>query len=134
LVWATESKKYFLYLKQKTETMKKFLVTYHAPAVAMRRPEDITPEQHEAGMKLWMDWFAKCEGHVIDMGAPLKNSQSQSVDGSFTPGQKQFSGYTIIQAENMDEAKSLMQGHPHTSGWSQAATLEVHEVAPMPGM
>lgn len=114
--------------------MKKFLVTYHAPADAMRRPEDITPEQQAAGMKLWMDWFAKAGSHVIEMGAPLVNSQSQSVDGSFTPGVRQFSGYSIIQAEDMDAAKAMMEGHPHTSGWSQDATLEIHEVAPMPGM
>ena len=114
--------------------MKKFLVTYHAPADAMRRPEDITPEQQAAGMKMWTDWFVKCEGHIVDMGAPLMNSQSQAVDGGFTSGTKLFSGYSIIQATDLEEAKSLMQGHPHTSGWSKDATLEIHETMPLPGM
>jgi len=33
----------------------------------------------------------------------------------------------------MDEAKSLLQGHPHISGWSTGATIEVHEAMPYRG-
>jgi len=114
--------------------MKKFLVTYHAPADSMAQMANATPEQQAAGMKLWTDWFAKVGNRVLDMGAPLMNSQSQSASGSFSPSNKEFSGYTVIQAENMEEAKSLMEGHPHTSGWNQQATLEIHETMPIPGM
>jgi len=114
--------------------MKKFLVTYHAPAEAAAQMAMATPEQQAEGMKLWTNWFGKVGDHIVDMGAPLMNSQSQSANGSFSPGEKQFSGYTVIQAENMEEAKSLMEGHPHTSGWNQQATLEIHETMPIPGM
>jgi len=41
-------------------------------------------------------------------------------------------GYSILQAENMDEAKELLQGHPHLD-WNAACEIEVHESLPMPG-
>jgi len=41
-------------------------------------------------------------------------------------------GYSILQAENMDDAKSLLVGHPHLA-WNAACEIEVHEVAPLPG-
>jgi len=114
--------------------MKKFLVTYHAPADAAAQMATATPEQQAEGMKMWTDWFAKVGSHVVDMGAPLANSQAQNAQGSFGPSSKEFSGYTILQAESIEEAKSLLQGHPHTSGWNQQASLEIHEVMPIPGM
>jgi len=114
--------------------MKKFLVTYHAPIESMAQMATATPEQQAEGMKLWTNWFHKLGDKIVDMGAPLMNSQSLSPNGSYSPSQKQFCGYTVIQAESLDEAKSLMEGHPHTSGWNQQATLEVHETIQMPGM
>ena len=71
---------------------------------------------------------------MVEMGAPLINSQSMNNDGSFVPSDKQFSGYTILQAEDIEAVKSLLQGHPHTSGWHEAATIEIHEVSPIQGM
>jgi len=35
--------------------------------------------------------------------------------------------------ENLDEAKSLLNGHPHL-GWNAECAIEVHETMPLPGM
>ena len=43
-------------------------------------------------------------------------------------------GIPSLIAENMEEAKSMLKGNPHLSGWSQEATIEVHETMPKPGM
>jgi hypothetical protein len=42
-------------------------------------------------------------------------------------------GYTIIEAENMDAALALTEGHPHLN-MPGGCTIEVHEAQPVPGM
>lgn len=114
--------------------MKKFLVLYHAPAEAMAQTMNTTPEQQAEGMKMWMNWAQKCGSNLVEMGAPLMNGQQLSPDGAVSNSTRNVSGYSIIQAENMEQAKAMLEGHPHTSGWNKDATIEVHETMEMPGM
>jgi hypothetical protein len=114
--------------------MKKFLVTYHAPAEAMSQTMNVSPEQQAKGMEMWMNWMKKCGDKMIDMGAPLVNGQQISADGKLNKSNNNVSGYSIIQAENMEDAKALLEGHPHLSGWSKEATIEIHETRAIPGM
>ncbi len=114
--------------------MKKFLVIYHAPKDAMQQTANVTPEQQAKGMEMWMQWAQKCGDKLLDMGSPLMNGQQLSSGGSISESGKNVSGYSILQAENMDEAKALLNGHPHISGWNQDARIEVHESMPLPGM
>ncbi len=44
-----------------------------------------------------------------EMGTPLMNGQALSPDGN----NKMVVGYSVLQAENMEEAKGLLNGHPH---------------------
>ena len=81
-----------------------------------------------------MQWAQKCGDHLVEMGSPLMNGQQLSPDGSNHESSKNVSGYSILQAENMDAAKALLEGHPHISGWNQDATIEIHESMPIPGM
>src|ERR1700744_1009139 len=97
--------------------MKKFLVLYHAPQDAMAQTMNIPADQQAEGMKAWMTWAQKCGDKLVEMGTPLMNGQALHSDGSVNNSSKEVCGYSILQAENMDEAKSLLQGHPHTSGW-----------------
>ncbi len=114
--------------------MKKFLVVYHAPIDAMAQTTNVTPEQQAKGMEAWMTWAQKCGSHLLDMGSPLMNGQQLSPGGGVSSSSKNVAGYSILQAENMEEAKALLQGHPHTSGWNADATIEVHETMQLPGM
>jgi hypothetical protein len=114
--------------------MKKFLVLYHAPADAMAQTANATPEQQAEGMKGWMDWAQRAGEHLVEMGAPLVNGQQINPDGTTRSSEKNVCGYSILQAENMDEAKKLLDGHPHTSGWNADASIEVHETMQIPGM
>lgn len=118
----------------KNKQMKKFLVTYHVPASAMAQMANTTPEQQAEGMKQWMDWSARVGDSMVDMGSPLMPGQQLTPGGHATQSDKEFSGYSIIQAEDMNEAKALMDGHPHLNGWNADATIELSETMPMPGM
>ena len=112
--------------------MKKYLVLYKAPMDAMQQMAESTPEQQEEGMKAWMDWAAKCGDQLVDMGQPLANGLALSPDGN-TPTDGQVTGFSIVQADDMDGANALMQGHPHL-GWNAACSIELHETQDMPGM
>jgi len=112
--------------------MKKFIVIYHSPDDAQMQTSKMTPERQAKGMEAWMTWAKKCGNKLIDMGAPLANGQSLTHNG-ITKSKKEVAGYSVLQAENMEEAKALLKGHPHL-GWNAACFIEVHETMPMPGM
>ena len=112
--------------------MKKFIVIYHTPNDAQMEASNTSPEQQAEGMKLWMDWAKNCGDKLIDMGSPLTNGQSLTPSGS-SASKKEVVGYSILQAKDMEEAKSLLKGHPHL-GWNGACSIEVHETREIPGM
>lgn len=113
--------------------MKKFIVLYHAPVDALMETANTTPEQQAEGMKAWMEWAKKCGDKLVDLGQPLTNGQALMPGGKSAPSTKQIAGYSILQAEDMEETKSLLQGHPHLA-WNAACSIEVHETMPIPGM
>ena len=113
--------------------MKKFVVIYHAPADAMEQTANTSPEDQAKGMEQWMKWAQKCGDKLVDLGTPLTNGQQLSPDGKSKNSNKNVAGYSILQAENMDEAKALLKDHPHL-GWNAACSIEIHEAMPLPGM
>ena len=113
--------------------MKKFIVIYHAPVDAMAQTGNSSPEDQAKGMQLWMDWAQKCGSNLVDLGSPLMNGQQLNPDGTSKASSKNVAGYSILQAENMEEAKALLKGHPHL-GWNAGCTIEIHETMPIPGM
>src|SRR5262245_48870967 len=97
--------------------MKKFIVIYHAPMTAISQTASMTAEQQAKGMDAWMDWAKKCGDKLVDLGTPLANGVELLPGGSSSPSTKNVTGYSILQANDMNEAKSLLQGHPHL-GWN----------------
>ena len=51
--------------------MPKYLVLYRADVPADAQMADVTPEQAQAGMALWMQWAEKAGDSIIDLGSPL---------------------------------------------------------------
>jgi len=113
--------------------MKKFIVLYYAPMDAMQQGAKQSPEDMAKGMEGWMQWAQRCGDKLVDLGSPLTNGQQISLDGKSSNSDKNVVGYSILQAENMEEAKALLQGHPHLT-WNAACSIEVHETMPIPGM
>jgi YCII-related domain len=112
--------------------MKKFIVIYHAPAESWD-PSNSTPEEREKSMADWMQWAEKCGEKLVDMGSPLMNGQQLNPDGTSKNSDNNVLGYSVLQAEDMEEAKGLLAGHPHLV-WNATCSIEVHESMPMPGM
>ena len=112
--------------------MKKFIVTYHAPVELMQQTGESTPEEKEKGMEAWMAWAQKCGDKLVDFGTPLSNGLTLQPDGQSTSSDSQVCGYSILQAEDLEEAKQLLTGHPHLA-WDASCLIEVHESMPTPG-
>jgi len=109
------------------------MVIYHASNDVMKQMESSTPEDQKKGMEAWMVWAQKCGTHLVDLGNPLMNGLALSPDGKSQLSNKGVRGYSVLQAENMEEAKALLKGHPHLAE-NADCSIEVHEAMPVPGM
>jgi len=89
------------------------MVHYLAPGETMKAVATATPEQKAAGMKPWMDWKASMGNKLVEMGAPIMGAVSLRPDGSSTHEMSNVTGYSIIQANDMDEATAILKTHPH---------------------
>ena len=108
--------------------MKKFILLYNGPATPA---EEMTQEQGEKVMAGWRSWMEKTGDGLVDVGLPMGDGHAIVDDGSegdATP----ISGYTIIQAEDMDGAVALVDGHPFLSDKTGAFSVEVYELLPLP--
>lgn len=110
--------------------MKNFVVIYHAPTSNIEQMSAASPEEMQKVMEQWMDWIAKCGDGLVDHGAPLGGGQKLSKSGS-SPSDKNVVGYSILQAEDIQGAIALLQGHPHLE-MASGCEIEVHESMPMP--
>jgi hypothetical protein len=89
--------------------MPKFLVTYHgsgAPA----------PEQAREAMAAFMAWASSAGEALIDPGAPLGPARTVTAESvSDGPADGPATGYSILQAPDLDGAVELVKGHPFIS-------------------
>ncbi len=110
--------------------MKKFIVLYHASAAAQEQMGKGDEEAAKEGMKAWMAWAEKCGDALVDLGNPLGNAQKVS-EGGAAASDSSVAGYSVVQAEDMEGAVALMDGHPHL-GWHEGCDIEIHEALPLP--
>ena len=113
--------------------MKNFIVIDHAPKDAWKQNEDNSPADMKKGMEEWMVWAEKCGDKLVDMGSPLANAMRLNSDGSSSSSVSGIAGYSVVQAEDMEEAKSLLVEHPHLK-WAAGCDIEIHETMIPPGM
>ncbi len=114
--------------------MKKFLVIYHSPVSARAQMAEASPEQQQAGIDAWMSWANKVGDRLVDLGAPLGTAEQVGYNGKGGSGNANVGGYSILLANDINEAKSLLEGHPHIGEWNPEATIELHEAMEIPGM
>jgi hypothetical protein len=68
--------------------------------------------------KAWMGWFAAIGDSIVDSGNPFSEGRELTSDGwSDLPlGLDSYTGYTIVEAEDMDAAVKLLDGYPMITG------------------
>ena len=110
--------------------LNKYLVTYHATASAMKKMKTASPEEMKAGMDMWMKWGKKCGTRLVDFGSPLMPGANLKADNVSAPSKRKLTGYSMIKASSLADAKKMLIGHPHLS-WAKGCEIEVHEIMPM---
>jgi hypothetical protein len=108
--------------------MTKFIVLYRSSVSAREQMMMLTPEQRKTSMDAWVDWATAAGAALVDMGAPL--GDSTLIKG--TAGEGYIGGYSIVQAESVDAAKRMFEGHPHFG--APGASIELLELMSMPGV
>jgi len=87
-----------------------------------------SPEEGAKVMQAWNDWFTQIGPSIVDLGSPVSQMRTVAADGSVARGNPQpVTGYTVIEADDMDAALALAKGAPLDAGMS----IEVGETARM---
>jgi len=107
--------------------MAKYLVLYRSTTSAMEQMGSMSAADKSGEMQKWMAWGAGAGPALLDWGAPL--GASAAIGGAAATGH--VTGYSIVQADTIDAAKRLFDGHPHLG--RAGDTIEIHEAIPMPG-
>jgi len=107
--------------------MAKFILVYKGPATPM---ENITPEAGAQLRQEWEAWMGKVGDALVDAGAPFAGRTGVAGDGS-TTNASDLTGYTIVEAPTIEEAKVLCDGHPFLSDGTARFVVEIYELAPM---
>jgi len=112
--------------------MGRYIVLYEAPLGIAERFAQATPEEAMVGMQLWIDWAQKIGTGLVDPGKPLGNAMRVTPSG-VAAIDSNIIGMSILQAESMDEALSMVKDHHHLH-WAEDCEITVLEEMPIPEM
>ena len=107
--------------------MSKYLYLYKGPATPM---DQFTEEQSAEQMAAWGAWMGRVGGALTDGGSPFGRRAGVADDGT-TPAPTDLNGYTIVEADSLDAARGLLDGHPFLGEGKGRFTVEVFELVPM---
>jgi hypothetical protein len=109
--------------------MKKFVFVYYGKV----NHDDIGKEEMEDVMNKWKAWFGTFKDKMVDGGNPF-NTGAMSVtakgEEAIADDMWPAKGYTIINAEGMDEATKVAKGCPALIDDPEGA-VRVYEAMPM---
>ncbi|HYT29792.1 MAG TPA: hypothetical protein VEN82_03375 [Actinomycetota bacterium] len=104
--------------------MPKYLLAFHGGGM----PE--TEEEQAKVMAAWGQWYQTLGAAVVDPGNPVGSTRTIDSDGSATDGggANPVSGYSIISADDMDDAVAKSQGCPILEGGGAIEVSETFDV------
>jgi hypothetical protein len=112
---------------ERTIDMAKFIYLYRGQPTPM---SDLTPEQGAERMAAFGAWMEKVGAALVDVGNPFGTSASVRDDGTEgTAGD--LIGYTIVEADDLAEAKALTDGLPFLSNSDGKCAVDIFELLPM---
>lgn len=87
-----------------------------------------TEAEREAAMAAWRAWFQKLGSAVVEMGAPVGASASVTASGADGAAPTGLGGYSVVSAESLDEATSLVKDCPVIANGGK---VDVYETIPV---
>lgn len=104
--------------------MEKYVFVYHGG------PKFASPEEGRVHMQRWMAWMEVLGTAVIDRGLAVGKSCTAARNGiSDNGGPNPISGFTVIQAENMDAALEMASKSPHVDAGGSIEVAPVMRMA-----
>ena len=108
---------------KKEKTMPNYIIAYHGG----KKPEN--PEQGAEQMAKWKAWVEGLGKAAVNPGTPLMKTRIVSTTGvSEDGGPNSMSGFSVVQAENMEIALEMAKACPFLD---TGGTLEVAEMVEM---
>lgn len=108
--------------------MSKYIMVYKGEATDTA---DMTEEQASAVMEKWGAWMGKVGPALVDVGSPFGPGVSVVDDGS-SGSPSALTGYSIVEADDLDSAQALADGHPYLSEGEGNFSIEIFELMPVP--
>lgn len=108
--------------------MSRYMLIYNGKATD---PSQMSPEDATKVMDGWRSWMGSVGPALVDVGTPFGPGTSIVDDGS-SANAIELSGYSIVEANSLDEARGLAQSHPFLSEGKGAYAVEVYEMQPVP--
>lgn len=106
------------------ETMAKFAIFY------LGGNKEMSPEEGKAHRQGWQDWLSGLGEAVVSPGNPMMGNKTVTGAGvADTDGAMRITGYTVVEAADMDAALAMAKGCP----FLDMGTLEVAEMMSMGG-
>ncbi|HUG47001.1 MAG TPA: hypothetical protein VMP67_01165 [Candidatus Limnocylindria bacterium] len=108
--------------------MSKFMLIYSGEATDMA---EMSAEQAAGVLAKWASWMERVGPALVDVGTPFGPGASVVDDGS-TGDPISLSGFSIIDAGSLSEARELTNGHPYLTEGKGNFSIEIYEMMPVP--
>ena len=108
--------------------MSKFMMIYKGQATD---PADMSEGDAAAVMSKWASWMGKVGSALTDVGTPFGPGASVVDDGS-TGAAISLSGFSVVEAGSLAEARGLADGHPYLSDGGGKFSIEIYPMLPVP--
>ncbi|MBU3076757.1 hypothetical protein [Sphingomonas quercus] len=96
--------------------MPRFLAVYTIQPEAVVRFRALPRAEQDAidaaGLKQWAEWEARHAASLPDRGGMVGKTLRVTQEGA-APGVNSFCGYVIVEAETIEAAARIFEGHPH---------------------
>jgi hypothetical protein len=115
--------------------MKKFLVTYLAPASVITEWKKTDPEKRKAAQEQmqadWKKWMSDHARIFADVGAGVGKTKRITGQG-VSDAKNDIMLYSVVEADSHEAAARSFAGHPHLQ--IPQSSIEVMEIHALPGM
>jgi hypothetical protein len=102
--------------------MAKYLYVYYGGNV------ENDPKKQKEAMDAWMKWFASMGKAVIEAGNPTTPGKTIGKNGAKDISGDPITGYSIVQAADMDAALKMAKGSPQLAAGGQISVYTITEM------
>ena len=92
---------------------------------------EMTEEEAGEVMAKWGAWIERVGPALSDIGTPFGPGTSLVDDGT-TGTAISLTGYSIVEADDVDGARQLADGHPYLSEGKGDYAIDLFELMPVP--